>query len=161
MKLSADDSQRICKSWMLKPQAKMATSIITAHSYVNIGNYGLQSLYSLKPTNWLDLNQTPDLEPQYRDAFRAIRQDFLVKRLKKIFGSNIDVASLANQLRQSKTVKGCTDLSCRGVNEQSFRVCYGCRSSELGDVLFDIDETETSTDAEDGFESKPYTLEGF
>ena len=46
------------------------------------------------------------------------------------------------------------------MNEQSFRVCHVCRSSELGDVLFDIDETETSTDAKDGFESIPPNVFG-
>ena len=40
LKWSMDNSQRICKSWLLRPQSKMPTSICTANSYIMIGNYG-------------------------------------------------------------------------------------------------------------------------
>ena len=145
LKWSMDNSQRICKSWLLRPQSKMPTSICTANSYIVIGNYGLQHLLQQAPPKWLKLDRMPCFELQHEATFRAVRQEFLVKRLHKLKQSQIDIDTLTEQLHNSKTVKGCNDVNCQCINEPSFRVCHVCRLSDLGKVLFNIDDSETAT----------------
>ena len=118
----------------------MPTNICTANS--ELWSTVLISTSSAKLEK-LDQMLTFDL--QHEATFRAVRQEFHVKRLEKLKQSHIDIDALTQQLHNSKIVKGCNDINSRCINEPSFRIFHVWRSSDLGKVQFKIDDSETAT----------------
>ena len=131
---TADNVQKIGKTWHLEANSKQPTSVITNHIYqILCGGGQLQYNDSYYPRIWFPLRSAIEeikITTYEESMYRALRLRFVESRL-NVYNENEErnnsVARFADIIQRSRKVKYCTGCYCE--NDPIFLVRPFCFQS--------------------------------
>lgn len=136
-----DNEQVIGKTYKVKADNKVPSSVITSHIYISLDTENkLQNEASCAPDRWLFTKTTEEQIAEFSslsadsfpDLFRGTRNKFIESRLKLLVNDHKENAFdfVDDLLRKKETVcleKICSD--CGAENETAARKCTNCKGS--------------------------------